>query len=134
MGKYDDIINIKYEKSKKYPHMKIEDRAAIFAPFAALTGFSDAVNETERLTSNRIIIDEDKKSYLDNQINNLCLNNNAAFFVYFVKDRYKDGGKYITVSGKIKKIVTHKRLLVLSNNISIPMDDIVDIKIEKTLD
>ena len=131
MGKYDDIIDIPYVKSSKYPHMKIEDRASMFAPFAALTGHTDAVLETERITNRKIIIDEDKKTYLDNQINIALLNNLSIVLTYFIKDKYKEGGKYVTISSNIKKIDTYKRIIKLSNNTEINLDDIVDIKIEK---
>ena len=131
MGKYDDIIDVPYVKSSKYPHMKIEERASMFAPFAALAGHSEAVLETERITNVKKYIDEDKKTYLDNQINLAFSNNLDVVITYFVCDKYKEGGKYVTICEKIKKIDTYKRVIKLFNNKEIKIDDISDIKIEK---
>ena len=67
-GKYDDIINMPHHISKKHPQMSIEMRSAQFAPFAALTGYEDAVEETGRLTSERIDIDEELKVILNKKL------------------------------------------------------------------
>ena len=56
MGNYDDIINLPHHVSKKHPRLSVEQRAAQFAPFAALTGYDEQVKETARLTENRIDI------------------------------------------------------------------------------
>ena len=64
-GKYDDIINLPYPTSAKHPRMPISDRAAIFSPFAALTGHGDAIRETARLTEQKMELDEDAKAELD---------------------------------------------------------------------
>ena len=50
MEKYKDIINLPHKQSSKRPHMSLLDRAAQFAPFAALVGYDDAIKETGRLT------------------------------------------------------------------------------------
>ena len=56
MGNYDDIINLPHHISKTHPRLSIEQRAAQFAPFAALTGYDEQIKETARLTENRIDI------------------------------------------------------------------------------
>ena len=58
MGKYDDIINLPHHVSDKHPQMPLIDRAAQFSPFAALTGHTDAIRETERLAVERYVIEE----------------------------------------------------------------------------
>ncbi|MBR3808529.1 MAG: hypothetical protein IKJ15_09200, partial [Lachnospiraceae bacterium] len=62
---YDDIINLPHHKSQKHPHMDLYDRAAQFSPFAALTGFEAAIEETGRITEERVELDEDEKTRLD---------------------------------------------------------------------
>ena len=56
MNKYEDIINMPHHISKKHPRLSMEQRAAQFAPFAALTGYEEQVMETARVTENRIDI------------------------------------------------------------------------------
>ena len=65
MNKYDDILNLPHHRSKTHPHMSISDRAAQFAPFAALTGYGDAVRETARLTDEKMELDADALADLD---------------------------------------------------------------------
>lgn len=135
MGKYDDIIDIQYVKSKKYPHMSIENRAGQFAPFAALTGHKESVLETERYVDKKIILDEDKKIYLDNMLNVVSTTPNLFVKVtYFVKDKYKEGGMYTSKTGYIKKIDYIKKLIVFMDKTVINIDNIVNISIEKALD
>ena len=64
-GPYDDIIDLPHPTSAKHPRMSISDRAAIFSPFAALTGHAAAIQETARLTDRRIELDEDTRTELD---------------------------------------------------------------------
>ena len=68
MSKYDDIINLPYEKSKTHPHMSNSDRAAQFAPFAALTGYEELIRETARVTQKKITISNDKKIEISNKL------------------------------------------------------------------
>lgn len=132
MGKYDDIIDIPYEKSKKHAHMPVSERAAMFAPFRALTGHSDAVLDAEKITFDKIILDEDKKSYLDSVINMVKDDKDLIVSItYFIKDGYKKGGRYNTITSSIKKIDALKREVVLKSGNCIPLDDILNIEIEK---
>lgn len=52
--KYGDILNLPHHVSETHPPMPIADRAAQFAPFAALTGYKEAIEETERLVEKKI--------------------------------------------------------------------------------
>ena len=63
--RYADIIDKQHHVSKKHPPMSMEDRAAQFSPFAALTGYEAAVKETARLTDDREELDEDEKTRLN---------------------------------------------------------------------
>lgn len=132
MGKYDDIINLPHHVSKNYPQMSMYSRAAQFAPFAALTGYEGQIKETARLTNDRIDLDEELKSILDSKLQEIQdkLNTKQTVeFTYFVPDLKKDGGKYVTVSGIIKKIDEYKQVIVLENKQEIPIKEIIDISI-----
>lgn len=104
---YDDIINLPHHTSTKHPQMSIEARAAQFAPFAALTGYEDEVKETARLTNEKIELDEEAKSILDNKIQMLLEQLSSRFnvsFTFFLPDDRKSGGRYEIISGIVKKI------------------------------
>lgn len=129
-NKYDDIINLPHHISKKHPPMTLEARAAQFAPFAALTGYGDEIRETARLTNRRIELDEEAKSILDNKIKIILeqiSQRPTVSITYFIPDLKKDGGKYITTSGIIKKIDEYKQVIVLEDKTEIPTNEIIDI-------
>lgn len=131
---YDDIIDLPHHVSKTHPHMPVSDRAAQFAPFAALTGYDDAIRETARLTDEKIELDEECKAVLNAKL--LLLQEHlkeqpAAAITYFRPDEKKAGGAYVTVSGNIKKIDTYERVIVLDNGTKVPMDDIVEMRSER---
>ena len=131
MGKYDDIINLPYKKSTSRKQMSISDRAAQFAPFAALTGHDDAIKETARATDEKAIIDEDKKAELNYKLgiikDNLA-DEHEIKITYFVSDERKKGGKYFSVTGVVKKINSLEKSVVLSDGKEIPMRDITEIE------
>lgn len=135
MGKYDDIINLPHHISKKHPQMSLEARAAQFAPFAALTGYDDAVKETARLTNERIDLDEEAKMMLDAKlqvIREQLSEKPLVTITYFVPDAKKDGGKYVTINGNVKKIDDYKHLIILDNSVEITIDEIIDIALNNS--
>lgn len=135
MGKYDDIIDLPHHISKKHPQMSLEARAAQFAPFAALTGYDDAVKETARLTNERIDLDDEAKMMLDailQIIREQLSEKPLVTITYFVPDAKKDGGKYITTNGNVKKIDDYKHLIILDNSLEIPIDEIIDIALNNS--
>ena len=130
-GKYDDIIDLPHKKSDKRPHMPNLQRAAQFSPFAALTGHSDAIRETARLTEKRIDLDEDSKERLSERLQLLRETRDAEHDVtitYFLADEKKDGGKYVEVTGTVKKIDEYAKTVLMCDGTRIPMDDIVEIE------
>ena len=132
MGKYDDIINMKHHISKKHPQMSIYLRAAQFAPFAALTGYGDSVKETARLTNRRIELDDEIKFMLDIRLQEIKekINEKPVITVtYFIPDQKKDGGRYVDVSGSIKKIDEYEQKIILDNKVEIPIKEIIGIEI-----
>lgn len=129
--RYDDIIHLPHHVSKTRPQMSMMDRAAQFSPFAALTGYDAAIKETGRLTDEKIELSEDAKSLLDrnqSHLINMMESQPETTITYFLKDERKPGGKYLTITGVLKGIDTHKRLMILSSGQKIPFDDILDIK------
>ena len=132
-GKYDDIIDLPHHVSKKHPPMPMEDRAAQFSPFAALTGYGDAVKETARLTDKKLEMDEEKLTKLNTEfaiLKDSLLLEPEVTVTYFVPDERKSGGRYVDINGKAKRIDEFDRLLILDDGRRIPLDDIISIESE----
>lgn len=133
MEKYEDIIHLPHHVSSKRPQMPMIDRAAQFSPFAALTGYDDAISETGRLTDKKIDLSEEEKEVLDRKQQLLLekLDKRPALTVtYFVPDAKKSGGAYVTKSGNLKKIDAIERWMQLTDGTKIPLDDVADIESE----
>lgn len=130
---YDDIINMPRHVSKIHPHMNNENRAAQFAPFAALTGHKEAVNESERITEKRMILDENENEILDQKIQYIIENIHEQPFIkvtYFVKDLTKNGGSYVTIENSVKKINEYENSIIFIDGLIIKMQDIYNIEID----
>lgn len=128
---YSDIIYMNRPVSLKHPRMSNYDRAAQFAPFAALTGHEEAINETARLTDRKAELDEETANILNEQISIMRENikTEKIFTVtFFIKDRKKDGGRYNTHKGSVRNIDDYNRTVVFSDEICIPFDDIIMIE------
>ena len=133
MNEYQDIINLNHYELKYHERMSIYNRSAQFAPFAALTGYSEAVRETSRLTDNKIEIDEDLKNFIDIKLQIIeehIKDNKETTIIYFEKDNRKDGGKYIEHNGLVKRIDKTNHLIIFKDNFKINLDTILDIKSE----
>ena len=131
MENYEDIINMEHHVSKKHPQMSLHDRSAQFAPFAALVGFDDMVEETARIVSQKIEINEEQKEKLDRKLNEIKAKielEPVVIITYFVSDKFKEGGKYVTISEKIKKIDEYKKQIILENDSKIQIEDILEIE------
>lgn len=127
---YDDIIHLPRHVSSTHPHMSVIDRAAQFSPFAALTGYNAAIKETERQTDERVELDEYVKDSLKNRLQIIVdkIKEHPPIAVtYFQPDEKKDGGSYVTVAGRVKKIDLYTRILVMMDGKIIPIDDIIGI-------
>lgn len=128
---YDDIINLPHHVSKTRPQMSEIERAAQFSPFAALTGYDAAIQETGRLTDERIDFGEETKVMLDMKqqyLNDIIADQPEITITYFVPDEKKAGGAYVTVTGNLKRIDEYERHLLLTSGEKIPMDEIADIE------
>ncbi|MBD5098620.1 MAG: YolD-like family protein [Clostridiales bacterium] len=128
MGAYDDIIHLTHPTSPRHPRMPMIDRAAQFTPFQALTGYGDAIQETARITGEKVELTEDEKAVLDEKLRLLTDTGNEAAFTYFQPDSKKSGGSYVTALGTIKKLDPLEGRLVLSDGIAISIDDILEIE------
>lgn len=127
---YDDIIHLPHHVSTRHPQMSNRDRAAQFAPFAALTGHEEAVKETARRTETKIQLDEDEKQRLDKKLRYIrehLADTPAVTITYFVSDPKKSGGKYMDYDGTVKKIEEHSHLIVMNDGTQIPITDILQI-------
>ena len=130
-GEYDDIINLPHHVSKKRPPMAVMDRAAQFSPFAALTGYDAAIKETARLTDEKVELDEYSTNALRDRL--LIIAERIAeqpeiAITYFQPDIMKSGGFYITATSAAKKIDEYKRIVIMTDGTTIPIDEIVAIE------
>lgn len=131
--KYDEIINLPHYELKYHERMSIENRSAQFAPFAALTGYSESIKETERLTNEKIEIEEDIKVNIDMKLQLIENNIKLKPFIsvlYFKKDSKKQGGEYIEYFGNIKRIDLINKCIIFCDNKKIDLNNIYDIKCE----
>jgi len=118
MKDYDDIIHLPRHHSQRRSHMSLQDRAAQFSPFAALTGFESAIEETGRHTDCRPELMEYQTSQLDWMMALLMdgiPRQPMISVTHFVSDPQKNGGHCETISGRIQKIDLYKQTLTLSD-------------------
>ena len=129
---YDDIIGLPHYVSQKRPRMSMHDRAAQFSPFAALTGYEEAVEETARLTDSRLIPDEEKSAELDRTIR-IILDSIGSrpeiTVLYFVPDQRKNGGKYEEYTGFLRAFSDYDRVFIFEDGKKIAANDIYDLKL-----
>lgn len=130
MNKYDDIIDLPHHVSKTRKPMSLYNRAAQFAPFAALTGYDDAIEETARLTETKVELSDELKNDLNQKIN--FIKNNIKVhpeitIKYFVRDNKKSGGIYKSLTSIIKKVDDFNKCLIFADNTNVYFDDIISI-------
>ncbi|HIR85543.1 MAG TPA: hypothetical protein IAC00_00220 [Candidatus Limivicinus faecipullorum] len=131
---YEDIIYLPHPVSRNHPPMPVGDRAAQFAPFAALTGYEEAVEEAARLTECRIELDRDRIEELDRELRRLrehIKERPEADIVCFKADERKTGGALVTLSGRVKKIDEYEGRLIMADGSVIAIEDIygIDLKL-----
>ena len=123
---YEDIVGLPHHVSRKHPQMSMIRRAAQFAPFAALTGYGDAVDETARITDDMIDLSDESLEELDQKISDAILTKQKVTITYFVPDPKKTGGAYADAAGIIKK--TGMGEIILENGLQIPVDRVTGIR------
>ena len=129
--KYEDIIHLSRPVSPRHLPMSHYDRAAQFAPFAALTGYDAVIAETARLTDGEMFLDVGAEAELDGKLREIReqLHQHPRVTVtYFRPDSRKQGGAYVTVSGRVKKIDEYAQTLVLTDNTAVDLQKICKIE------
>ena len=129
---YDDIIDLPHHVSDTRPRMSRLDRAAQFSPFAALTGYGAAIKETARLTDERVELGEYELMELNAGIHMLMERieeHPQVEITYFKPDERKDGGAYLTVKSRAKRLNEYERFILLENGTEIPFNDIYKIEL-----
>ena len=132
MNDYEDITNLPHHQSNTRPHMSLHARAAQFAPFAALTGYDDAVKEARRLTDGKPELDENQLTELDQMLTELTKRiseHPEIIITYFEPDNKKDGGAYITFIGRLKKVDNYKRIFVFEDGREIQICNIINMDV-----
>lgn len=137
MSGYEDIIHLPHPTSPRHPRMSMLDRAAQFTPFAALTGYEAVVEEAARLTDRKIELTEEQKAVLDQRLRLLedaLPHSPEAVFTYFQPDSRKEGGAYVTVTGRLKKLNRIEGRVVLTDGIVIPVEELLEVEPNKTVE
>ena len=131
MNKYDEIINIPHFDPKNHKRMSIMERAAQFSPFAALTGYSESVKETARITKDKIELSEDMKYEIDNKlqlIEDHLKEKPEINVLYFIKDKKKSGGDYSEYNGIIRRIDKVNGKIIFMDKTIIDLKNVIDIR------
>ena len=124
---YDDLLNLPHHTSAVQPAMSMQNRAAQFAPFAALVGYDALIQETTRLTDQKAELDESVKAELNEKLRlllELMPQQPEVTITYFLPDNRKAGGAYRTTSGIVRKYLRSENLLVMIDGSQIPVDAI----------
>lgn len=132
MSKYDNIINLPRYELKNHKRMSMESRAAQFSPFAALTGYSESVKETARLTNEKIVLSDDMKSKIDMKLQLIEEHINERpeiTIIHFVKDLKKSGGDYFEYTGNVRRIDKVGSKIIFADKKVIYLNDIYDINL-----
>ena len=130
MNKYQDIINKQRYISYKQGSMSNAERAAQFAPFAALTGFEGVILESGRLTQGEICMDDGELLAMNQTLCRLMeeiRTQPQVTLTWFRSDDRKAGGAYLTFTGRLKKIDTYHRQLIFTDDTVIPIDNLIQI-------
>lgn len=127
--KYDDMIYLPHHVSARHSQMPLSDRAAQFSPFAALTGHDEAIRETARLTESFAELDEEQKEQLDKRLQLLLAkmeeepcSEPEIKATYFEPDARKNGGAYVSVCGKVKKMDKYSHQILFTDGTVLSMD------------
>lgn len=132
MGKYDDIISLEVPTSKNHKRMSMNNRAAQFAPFAALVGYAEAINSSKDNSDTRKVIGEDKKQEIEGLLHEISRDLSRNWIVkvtYYSKNIDTGKYKYVTYQGKVKKIDINNKKIIFTNRLSISIKDIYDLEL-----
>lgn len=128
--RYDDIIDMPHHVSNNRPRMSMSDRAAQFAPFAALTGFGAVITEAGRQTDKRIPLGESDLEALNEKLRDVmrrAFQHPLITVTYFVPDSKKAGGTYKVHTGNVRTVSEFDRVIIFDDETKILLDDTSDI-------
>ncbi|MBQ4511847.1 MAG: hypothetical protein II969_02565 [Anaerolineaceae bacterium] len=128
---YNDILNLPRPEPKRHLRMSLSDRAAQFSPFAALTGYSGVIDEAGRVTEEKIYLDDREKDRINRRLTKLQTQISSrpkVKITVYAPDAKKKGGSYPIYQGRLEKIDTYERLLILTNGSKVKFDDIIRIE------
>lgn len=129
MTEYQDMVTRPHPDPKYHTRMPMENRAAQFAPFAALTGYEEAVEEAHRLTDHRPELSEEEKDALDRALQQALEEiERPVTITRFIPDARKEGGRIVTKKGQIRRLDAYHRRLVFEDGDRIPLDEILDLQ------
>ena len=128
---YDDIINLPHHVSSTRKHMSMDERAAQFAPFAALSGYGDDIKETVRIVDNEVVLDEEVKVILDEKINIILEHIKElpeVSITYFIPDKKKNGGRYEIITGNVRIIDSVNQKIELTDKSKININKMIELR------
>jgi len=127
--RYERIINLPHHKSEMRARMSASERAAQFAPFAALTGYGEQVAESARITERKIELDDYEIEKINAKICELLMRGEPVkvSVTYFIADKKKSGGAYVTSEGYLERVAEYSGKLLLDTR-EIPLVDIINIE------
>ena len=129
LARYARILNAERPIDQGHTKMSIADRAAQFAPLAALTGHKDSIDESSRIVSPFIELSNEEKLVISAKLNIIKehLHTEVFTFIYFKEDIKKKGGEYLTISSSVKKIDEYLDDVILSDNQRLKIGYLYDI-------
>ena len=125
--KYEDIIGLPHHVSKTRTPMPMENRAAQFAPFAALSGHDEAIAETARRTNEKVELSDDELRNLSRKLLYAYEKRTEITVICFRRDAMKSGGEYIALSGVIRKIDISARTMTFDDGRTVELDCVIEI-------
>lgn len=131
--RYDDMLDMPHHQSGTRKHMSMEQRAAQFSPFAALTGYDEAIQESSRMTMPEIELSEEEQEVLNHRLSLLSMHvkeNPEVTVTWFQEDPYKEGGSYRQKTVQVRNVDTIAGCLVLSDRSTIAFSDILGLESE----
>ena len=127
MGSYDDLLHLPRPTSTRHPRMPRGNRAAQFSPFAALTGYDGVLREAGRVTQPRRELTEERKGELDRRLRLLSERERPEVAVtWFLPDGKKEGGAYLTTTGRLRRLWAG--VLYLEDGTEISVESIVELE------
>lgn len=134
LHRYDAILHLPHHVSQAHPRMSRLERAAQFSPFAALTGYEDAVRETARLTDSQRELAEDEKALLERRLQQMQAQLDrgetpTVSITWFRPDEKKSGGAYVTAEAAVKRIDALEQAVVLTSGEKIAVEAIIQIEL-----